>query len=81
MQLASSSVPCAQAGLRGNTKACGARVGVQDAGVARAALSECRDELAEYRKCNEKHLSDRQREIVLAPQVYRDQAQADALKR
>lgn len=46
----------------------------QDPGMAREALRTCKDKLPAYVECAEKHMTAKQRELVLAPQVYRDQA-------
>lgn len=42
--------------------------------MGRAALATCAHLLPAYVACAEAHLTRRQREIVLAPQVYREQS-------
>lgn len=42
--------------------------------MGRTALAACAHLLPAYATCAEEHLTRRQREIVLAPQVYREQA-------
>lgn len=48
----------------------------QEPGVGRAALAACADTLQPYTTCAELHLTARQRELVPAPQLYREKAAA-----
>lgn len=40
--------------------------------VGRKALISCKDQLEPYKSCAEKHLTERQKQLVQAPEVYRN---------